>query len=363
MDIKTEETILSVTILSLLMLISIVGNLLIIVATIMNARLRSYTSYLICNLAVSDFLITCINLPIRICQFFGLNWAAGGISKCKISVAITIFVFTSSNANLFLITLDRFLGITFPLRYRGLMTKRKLLIAVIFSWLYALVIATFPFIIIGDKDSLGSDRIHVCTFSTVLCPSYVLFIEFGSFFTLCLLMFIMYVVILQRLYSSRNSRLRSETQLNDRSPTTRNRNGNGSRKESRGVHLVKTITREVKLAKGVCIIVFLFTVLLMPIATIDVVDTLSDEPIVPLVAIKVSLMLAYANPAVNPPVYALTSGRYRAAFARLLCLSDKPVNDRDRSFKKKKGSRKRVGCVQDVSQIKINIELKPMQNM
>ena len=298
MDMKTQETIASVTILSLLMLISIIGNLLIIISTIMNARLRSYTSYLICNLAVSDLLITCINLPIRICQFFGLNWATGGISKCKISVAITIFVFTSSNANLFLITLDRFLGITFPLRYRGLMTKRKLLVAVILSWMYALVIATFPFMIIGDKNSSGSDRINVCTFSTVLSPSYVLFIEFGSFFTLCILMFIMYVVILQRLYISRNSRLRSETQLNDRSPTTRN--GNGSRKESRGVHLVKTITREVKLAKGVCIIVLLFTVLLMPIATIDVIDTLSDKPVVPLVAIKVSLMLAYANPAVNP---------------------------------------------------------------
>ena len=327
MNSQNPEVIITTIVLSLLLLTSLVGNCLTIVATLTNSKLRSYTSLLVCNLAVSDFLITCINLPIRIMQLFGLDWATRGMAHCKASVAITCFVFTTSNANLFLITLDRFLGISFPLRYRGFMTVRKLGCAVFLSWTYALIVAIFPFVIAGakaDSSPPEQQRISVCIFSTALTPAYVLFIEFGTFFTSWLMMLAMYVCILRTLYVSRNSKLRSLTQLGDISHS----NGDSvrSRKEStystsRGVSFIKVIRREMKLAKSVLIILTLYTILLVPIATIDVIDTISSTPTVPQIAINVALVLAYANPAVNPPVYVMTSGRYRTAFARLLCCS------------------------------------------
>lgn len=322
MDLKTKETIASVTILSLLMATSLVGNILIIIATCSTAKLRTFTNLLVCNLALSDLLITCINLPIRICHYFGVDWAVDGTSECKLSVTITVFVFTSSNMNLFLITLNRFMGVTFPLRYRGMMTNKKLIFAVLFSWTYSLIVATFPFIIVGDKIVDESDRIVVCTFPVVLSSAYVMFIEFGTFFVPWLLMSAMYVVILYKLYISRNSRIRSKTQLSN---MTSNECG---LKVSRRTTIIRTISREVKLAKGVYIIMSTYTILLMPIATIDVIDTINRQPIVPLIAIKVCLILAYATPAVNPLIYALSSRKYRKAFVRLWYYSDAVIYNR-----------------------------------
>ena len=432
MDSHDIEAIVTAVILSLLLVTSLIGNCLTIVATMRNTRLRSYTSLLVCNLAVSDFMITCINLPIRILQLFGSDWSTHGLTQCKANVAITCFLFTTSNANLFLITLDRFLGVSFPLRYRGLMTLRKLVCAVFLAWIYAFMVATFPFVVAGEKpvveenDSAAATNgktesttpvITVCTFSTALNQEYLLFVEFGTFFTSWLLMLVMYVCILKTLYASQHSKLRSIAQLSNSSTVSNNNKssthnnsknnicksikinenhtiikthkvlqrtnrelsieavaGNGvpqhigtdniafsrsvgttpaevddggklhaTRKESRGVQLMRTIRREVKLAKSVLIILMLYTILLVPIATIDIVDTISGEPIVPLIVVKVALVLAYANPAVNPPVYALTSSRYREAFARLLCCSTKKhggrresnVNNLSRRFKRK----------------------------
>lgn len=323
-----SEVIITTFVLSLILIISLVGNGLTIVSTLTNAKLRSYTCLLVCNLAVSDFMITCINLPIRMCQLFGLDWATQGITQCKTSVVITCFLFTTSNSNLFLITLDRFLGVSFPLRYRSLMTIRKLTCAVVLSWAYALFVAGFPFVVSGARSPTlyHNQTIEVCTFATALTPAYVLFIEFGTFFTSWLMMLAMYMCILRILYTSRNSKLRSVKQLSERNDNNAFRSGKNvlSQKASvssisRGVNFMKAIRREVKLAKSILIILTLYTILLVPIATIDIVDTINETIVIPSVAIKIALVLAYTNPAVNPPVYVMTSSRYRKAFARLLC--------------------------------------------
>ena len=333
MNSANAEVIITTFVLSLVLIISLIGNGLTIIATLMNAKLRSYTCLLVCNLAVSDFLITCINLPIRMCQLFGLDWATRGMVQCKASVAITCFLFTTSNSNLFLITLDRFLGVSFPLRYRSLMTIRKLTCAVLISWAYALVVASFPFVVTGQKPSTSSLKNHtieVCTFSTAFTPAYVLFIEFGTFFTSWFMMLAMYMCILRILYTSRNSKLRSVRQLSEHNSDNRGfQSGNSVRSHkgsvcsiSRGINFMKAIRREVKLAKSILIILTLYTILLVPIATIDVVDTISEATVIPPIAIKIALVLAYTNPAVNPPVYVMTSGRYRTAFTHLLCCFD-----------------------------------------
>lgn len=318
-----NDNVLSIVYLFIVLVVSLIGNMLIVIATIKNRRLRSFTSQLICNLAVSDLLITCVNLPVRMSGFFDVDWTTNGISQCKISTSLALVVFTSSNANLFLITLDRFFGVIYPLRYRSLATQRKIYIAIFTVWLYAILVGVFPFVIAGNHDLQPSQnqKIEVCTFGTVISSEYLLFVEFGTFCLPSLIMFGMYVVILERIYSSRHNRINSNSQFPKNTTNNSSSKSNFRRASSKKSSAMRSIARDMKLAKGVCIIVIVYTVLLMPIATIDVINLLNGQPIVPVLVTKISILLAYSNPMVNPPIYAVSARRYRQAFLQILHLN------------------------------------------
>lgn len=318
---KNTENILSIVFIVCIMTTALIGNMLIVIATIKCRQLRTFTNLLICNLAVSDLLITCLNLPLRFCQYFGVDLTTSTISNCKLIISLTLVLFTSSNANLFLITLDRFFGVVYPLRYRSSITRCKVGTAVFVGWSYAVCVGLMTFLVIGKTRLQSTERLPVCTFTTVMSTGYLLFLEFVIFMFPGLVMFVMYAVILKHIYSSDRNKIRSCTQL---SPGTSPNNWNrvSSVKDgqtgSKRAKTMRMIARDVKLAKGVCLIVFVYIILLMPVAIIDVIETISKEPIVPMTVIKITIFLAYSNPAVNPPIYAISVKKYRIAFLEIL---------------------------------------------
>eukprot|EP00111_Clytia_hemisphaerica_P000944 TCONS_00002756-protein len=310
---SNPETIASVTILSLLMLTSLLGNGLTIIATLTNQKLRSITGLLICNLAVSDLLISGINLPIRICQYFGINWSAGGISECRVSVAMTLFLFTASNTNLLLITADRYLGVTKPIKYRQKMNIKILRVVIAIGWFYSFIISVFPYFIVGGKTD-ANDSVAVCTFQTVFTPAYILFIEFGTFFVPFFVMVGMYIKIIHKLVAPTRIGIGSDN-------TNRNSVARCTHKEHRRKSVGgKTMTyrQEKKLAKGVFVILSVYSISLIPIVIMEIIDVINQSPIIPLIAIKIAITIVYLNAAVNTPIYALSSEKHREAFAKLL---------------------------------------------
>lgn len=304
------EEITSVTFLTIIMTVSVIGNSLVILATLISQNLRGFTNILIFNLSISDLLITTVNLPIRMSQYFSTD-TFSALSDCKISVALTVFLFTSANMNLLLITVDRFFGAVYPLKYRARVEARTTLAVGIFtSWTVSLIIGTFPFFIYGEKDSVNDTRITVCTFSTVLKSGYVIFIEIGGLTVPWLIMIAMYVKIFIVVYNSRHNKIRSSIDLSRRKRSSQS---------NIVVQKIKRITHEIRLSKVVFIIVAFYSVCMVPIALIDLIETINYEPLVPITIIKVALLLAYANSAVNPPIYAASSSKYRKHFYHLLC--------------------------------------------
>ena len=123
-----------------LMLISILGNALVLAAIIRTPSIRSTHMIMLCSLAVSDFLVGLIAQPIYIARqltkerYLNYAWKVIGPSLCGVSL-MTITA----------ITLDRFLALHYHMRYAALVTESRVKYTLIIIWLIGLLVPYFYF--------------------------------------------------------------------------------------------------------------------------------------------------------------------------------------------------------------------------
>jgi len=91
---------------SLLSLVIVVGNGLIIVSVAVVKKLRQPANYLIVSLALSDFLVGLIVLPITIAYDSGGEWIFGSMI-CDVHTSFDVICCTASIMNLCMISIDR----------------------------------------------------------------------------------------------------------------------------------------------------------------------------------------------------------------------------------------------------------------
>ncbi|NXB85760.1 HRH3 protein, partial [Vidua chalybeata] len=95
----------------LLCLVTILGNMLVILAFIMDRNLRHRSNYFFLNLAVSDFAVGVFCMPLYIPYSLTGKWHLGrGI--CKLWLVMDYLLCTASVFNIVLISYDRFLSVT-----------------------------------------------------------------------------------------------------------------------------------------------------------------------------------------------------------------------------------------------------------
>ncbi|XP_078345212.1 histamine H2 receptor-like [Oculina patagonica] len=134
-DNSTPETIIIINCVlnAPLMLISILGNALVLAAIIRTPSIRSTSIiYMLCSLAVSDLLVGLITQPLYIAQEHTQDsivyhvWMVIGASLSGISL-VTITA----------ITVDRFLALHYHMRYATLVTEARVQYTLVFIWLAA----------------------------------------------------------------------------------------------------------------------------------------------------------------------------------------------------------------------------------
>ncbi|NXG13906.1 HRH3 protein, partial [Grallaria varia] len=95
----------------LLSLVTILGNILVILAFILDRNLRHRSNYFFLNLAVSDFAVGVFCIPLYIPYSLTGKWHLGrGI--CKLWLVMDYLLCTASVFNIVLISYDRFLSVT-----------------------------------------------------------------------------------------------------------------------------------------------------------------------------------------------------------------------------------------------------------
>ena len=128
-----------------ILILDVCGNCLVIGAILFYRRLRTITNYFIISLAVSDLLIAALSMPFRIHHTLNsLSWDLSS-TVCHFWVFVDLLCSCASMANLSLISVDRYLALTFPLRYRDVITKCRGFAAIAFVWAYSGMIAGLSF--------------------------------------------------------------------------------------------------------------------------------------------------------------------------------------------------------------------------
>ncbi|XP_068105769.1 G-protein coupled receptor 83-like [Hyperolius riggenbachi] len=121
---------------SVIIVISLFGNILVCHVVIKNKRIQSATSLFIVNLAVADIMITLLNTPFTLVRFVSSTWIFGKL-MCHVSRFVQYCSVHVSVLTLTAIALDRHQVIMHPLKPR--MSTVKGIICILIIWFMASV--------------------------------------------------------------------------------------------------------------------------------------------------------------------------------------------------------------------------------
>ena len=148
-----------------LMLLSIIGNALVLVAILRTPSIRSPSVIFLCNLAVSDLLVGLVVEPAYIAEQIVRTVSA-------LQEAVTAMGFAGCGVSLWTmtaITVDRFLALHYHLQYPNLMTTSRAIYTIVTIWC---IITLFSFSVLWSPRIyyfLGAFCITICLLVCLVC--------------------------------------------------------------------------------------------------------------------------------------------------------------------------------------------------
>lgn len=167
-------------------LFGVLGNILVILSVLFHHHWRSVTHYFIANLAAADLLLSSAVLPFSATSEALGRWVFGRCF-CSVWAALDVLCCTASILSLCVISIDRYLAVSYPLRYPAIATGRRGLTAVAALWGLSAAISVGP--LFGWKEPDPEDE-TVCRITEE--PGYALFSALGSFYIPLVIILAMY---------------------------------------------------------------------------------------------------------------------------------------------------------------------------
>ena len=178
--------------------VTVTGNLLVLLAVSIDHNLRSATHFFVANLASADLLLGTSVLPFSASLEVLDYWAFGQVF-CDVWAALDVLCCTASILSLCVISIDRYIGVTRPLQHSLIVSEFRAAYVILGVWLLSVAISVAP--LFGWKDP-PSDDPFVC--NVTRDTGYVLFSVSGSFYVpLAVILVVYYRVYREALSQSR----------------------------------------------------------------------------------------------------------------------------------------------------------------
>uniref|UniRef100_A0A3B3ZXJ3 Muscarinic acetylcholine receptor n=1 Tax=Periophthalmus magnuspinnatus TaxID=409849 RepID=A0A3B3ZXJ3_9GOBI len=133
------QVVLIVLVTGMLSLVTIIGNILVVVSFKVNRQLKTVNNYFLLSLAVADLIIGVISMNVYTAFLVMGYWAMGNWA-CDLWLAIDYVASNASVMNLLVISFDRYFSITRPLTYRAKRTTKRAGIMIGLAWFVSLVL-------------------------------------------------------------------------------------------------------------------------------------------------------------------------------------------------------------------------------
>ncbi|XP_044233396.1 5-hydroxytryptamine receptor 1E [Thunnus albacares] len=139
----TDSMAVVVVVLGLLTLLTALINGAVIIAICTTKKLHLPANYLICSLAVTDFLVAVLVMPISILYISMESWSLGQV-VCELWLSVDMTCCTCSILHLCVIALDRYWAITKAIEYARKRSARRAAIMVGIVWVISIFISMPP---------------------------------------------------------------------------------------------------------------------------------------------------------------------------------------------------------------------------
>ncbi|CDQ66529.1 unnamed protein product [Oncorhynchus mykiss] len=137
------EVITIATVSAIVSLITIVGNVLVMLSFKVNSQLKTVNNYYLLSLAVADLIIGVFSMNLYTSYILMGYWALGSVA-CDLWLALDYVASNASVMNLLVISFDRYFSITRPLTYRAKRTPKRAGVMIGMAWLVSLILWAPP---------------------------------------------------------------------------------------------------------------------------------------------------------------------------------------------------------------------------
>ncbi|UJR29005.1 hypothetical protein I4U23_010223 [Adineta vaga] len=174
--------------------LTVLGNILVILAFFLDRQIRQPTNYFILSLSVSDFLIGLLSMPLLTLYIYSEKWPLNAII-CDIWLSLDYTVCLTSIYTVLFITIDRFCSVKMPAKYRKWRTGRKINIMITITWAVPCLIFFSSTMIYPRLRGISNLQNGVCDVQWNKNQVFNLCLTIGYFWTTLFVMIVLYIFI------------------------------------------------------------------------------------------------------------------------------------------------------------------------
>ncbi|XP_035901648.1 5-hydroxytryptamine receptor-like isoform X2 [Anopheles stephensi] len=192
-------------VLGIVILATVIGNVFVIAAILLERNLQSVANHLILSLAVADLLVACLVMPLGAVYEVSKEWRLGA-DLCDMWTSSDVLCCTASILHLVAIALDRYWAVT-DIDYAHQRTARRIGYMIIIIWTLSVLVSIAP--LLGWKDPEWETRVYQdlqCIVSQDV--GYQIFATASSFYVPLLVILFLY----WRIFLAARKRIRRRQQ-------------------------------------------------------------------------------------------------------------------------------------------------------